>query len=188
VDIAALSILVIGMPKQPTGRRFPATPAPAVIATPTAITGAETSSVRFVRAIAARQLHHARDLLSSCPHHRAARLSRQALPAWHKCAKWPAANLAVAAQIDAALFASLARDLPTGDCRGLVMGSSNMARVLSGEANQLVRGLIDASVLGRALSGEHYQSVLGLIATVLTLIHNHGWLACAPTTARPQIG
>jgi hypothetical protein len=85
------------------------------------------------------------------------------------------------------MFASLARDLPSGRCRRVAMGAGNMAGILSGEAGRLVRGLMDASPQGSARSAESDQVVHALIADVLALIERPAWHACAATAARPRI-
>jgi hypothetical protein len=172
----ALAGVIVTLLGAHSARRLPTSPPPAAAA----ITGPQVASLRFVRGVTGRQLREFRHRLGSCPHRRAG-------PAWRRCAKWPIANLTVATRIDATLFASLARDLPVGRCRGLAMGSGNMARILSGEADQLVRSLTDASPAGSARSADGYQVVRGLIADVLAVTHQSGWHACVATAWQPRI-
>jgi hypothetical protein len=183
LGLAALLAVPLATDRQVRVVPQPRTPV-ATATTPTAITRPQTVAIGFVRAVARRQLRLADRRLDACGAQRTVRLTRRALPGWRDCVRWPIAHLAVGARTDAALLGGMSNELPLGRCRGLVLGTSNTARILSGEADELLRGLFNTSRAGRGLSDQRYASVRGLIGTVRGMIRGRTWDACRPTGRR----
>jgi hypothetical protein len=174
-----------------TSRRAPdaqplRTPIGVAIA-PTVITGPQTATIGFLRGVAGRQLRDAGRQLDGCRDERTAHLSPRALPGWRDCVRWPIAHLAVGARTNAAMLGALSNDLPIGHCRSFALGTSNTSRILSAEADQLLKGLFNTTPSGRGLSDQHYVSLTGLITTVRDMIRGRPWRACRSTSRRPQI-
>jgi hypothetical protein len=157
----------------------------ATATTPTVISRPQTTGIGFIRTIARRQLRLADQQLEACRRDRAAQLTRRTLPGWRDCVRWPVAHLAVSARTNAVLLGGLSNELPLGDCRALVLGTSNTSHILSAEADELLRGLFNTSRAARALSDQRYESVKELIGTVRGLIRGK-WVACRPTGGRPR--
>jgi hypothetical protein len=154
---------------------------------PTVIERPQTATIGFIRAVAGGQLKAAGRQLDACRHDRSAHLSHRALPGWRDCVKWPVAHLAVGARTNAAMLGALSNELPIGDCRRLALGTSNTSRILSAEADELVKGLFNTTPSGRGLSDQHYVSLIGLITTVRDMVRGPAWGACRPTSQRTQI-
>jgi hypothetical protein len=183
LGLMALFVTLLGATRQPRAVPPPRTPV-ATTTSPTAITRQQTAEIGFVRAVAARQLRLADRRLDACGSQRTVHVTRRALPGWRDCVRWPIAHLAVGARTDGALLGGLSNELPLGRCRGLVLGTSNTARLLGGEADELLRGLFNTTPAGLGLSDQHYASVRGLIGTVRGMIRGRSWDACRPTSRR----
>ena len=154
---------------------------------PTVITRPQTTGIGFIRTVAARQLRQADRQLDACGRQRAARLTLRELRGWRDCVKWPIAHLAVSARMNGALLGGLSNELPLGTCRALVLGTSNISRILGGEAGELLRGLLNTSRTGRGLSDQRYASVSGLVGTLRGMLRDRTWRsACRPTHRAPR--
>ena len=130
------------------------------------ITLPQSDSVDLARGVARRDLAHEGDRLARCGRPRA------------RCAHLPLAHIGFGGRVAAGILTALAKSLPEGRCRGLVLGSGNTLALLSAEADEVRRGLGDRSRAGLRLSLERLASVRSFVAYARGMLGGQEWASC----------
>jgi hypothetical protein len=116
----------------------------------------DLETLRSVRAIARGRLGTAATTLGRCR-------ARPRTEAWRTCVRWPLAKLAIDGRVAGGMLYGVATGDGLGACRSQAMGEANTLRVLGGQANAIVHGLVGSSPEGRAETVRAYRATRSLV-------------------------
>jgi hypothetical protein len=151
-------------------------PARAVARTP--VGGSAIADLRRIDRIALTQLRRASRELARCVGGEEVRRSPAGLSAYRGCARWPLAHVVVDGKANGSILYGIGQRIEHRACRALVFGRANDMKLLSADADALVRGLWDASRKGRHVTGGGAGSITGFLRALRRELLRTGLGAC----------